>query len=388
MEDWRAYAAEAERSVLGRHLRRPWFAPWARLARAAEPPDLAHRTFAAFYYWWQAHVLETLVDAQLRDRRRWRRQVIARWPAAMALRNRGRWLNPYYDDIAWLGLALDRAERDLGMHFRRPLARITAALDRAWDDGPLGGGIPWRVGDEFRNVPANGPMTILLARRGQLERAGAALAWLDARHLDPATGLVVDGIRPGAPGEPYRVDRAFHTYNQGLLLGAEVAVLTAALALGRAGAPEVEATAGRVYRLVGAVDRWMAVDHVVVGFEGRAEFGGDGGLFRGILARYLGRVVTDLPGEGPQAVAARRLAADLLAASAGATWRHRAVDARGVWFGPDPRVPARIPRAGDAIAPGASAAAVGAALLPERDLSVQVGGWMLLEAAARALCRS
>lgn len=382
---WPSYAAEAERSVLGRHLRRPWFAPWAHLALTAYPPETSHLTFGTFHYWWQAHVLETLVDAQLRDPRPARRRVVARWPYAMALRNKARWLNPYYDDIAWLGLALDRAERDLGLRFRRPIATVTAALGQAWDEYPLRGGIPWRVGDPFRNAPANGPMTILMARRGRLDRARQALDWMNRHYLDPATGLVVDGIRPGPQGQPYRVDRVFWTYNQGLLLGAEVAVLRAGLVLGRVGEQETAAAAARVHALVAAVDRWMAEDHVVVGFEGRPESGGDAGLFTGILARYLGRVVTDLPGEGPDAVAARALAARLLHRTAEQAWAHRTVDAAGVWFGPDPRVPAQVPRRADAIAAGASAAGVGSAAVPERDLSVQVGAWMLLEATARAL---
>ena len=377
------YAAAAELSVLGRHLRRPWFAPWARLARTAHPPAPEHRTFATYHYWWQAHVLETLVDAQLRDPRPGRRRVVARWAGALALRNRG-WLNPYYDDIAWLGLALDRAERDLALRFPRPLAAVTDALVEAWDPRPLGGGVPWRVGDAFRNVPANGPMTILLARRGRLERAGEALAWMDAHYLDPETGLVVDGIRPAAGGAGHTVDRVFHSYNQGLLLGAEVAVLRAGLALGVAGEDDVAATGVRVHRLVGAVDRCMAQDRVLTGYAGRAETGGDAGLFGGILARYLALVVTDLPGQGAEAVEARRVAYELLAASADEVWRHRAVDATGAWFGPDPRVPARIPGRGDALATGASAAGVGSAAVPERDLSVQAGAWMLLEAAARA----
>lgn len=369
--EWRTYAAAAERSVLRRHLHRPWFAPWAHLAWTAYPPTVAHRTFGVFHYWWQAHVLETLVEAQVRDPQPWRRRLVARWPVALALRNRARWRNEYYDDIGWFALALDRAERDLGRHHRRPLAAITSALGRAWADEPLGGGIPWRVGDEFRNVPANGPMTILMARRGHLDRARQALDWLNRQCLDPASGLVVDGIRPGPPGRPHRVDTAYYTYNQGLLLGAEVSVLRAGLALGRAGGEEVAATAARVHRLVAAVDRHMAEDHVIVGHPRFPESGGDAGLFAGILARYLALVATDLPGEGRDARAARRLATTLVRSSAAAAWRHRAEDRRGVWFGSDRLVPARIPARDDD--------------LPERDLSVQVGAWMLLEAASRTI---
>jgi len=52
--------------------------------------------------------------------------------------------------------------------------------------------------------------------------------------------------------------------------------------------------------------------------------------------------------------------------SAEAAWRNRGVADGGPVFGPEWTVPARPP------APG----------LPERDLSVQLSGWMLLEAAA------
>ncbi|QGF23613.1 glycoside hydrolase family 76 protein [Raineyella fluvialis] len=414
--DWAARAAAAERSVAGRHLHRPWLTPWARLAWTAHPPTLSVRSFVTFHYWWQAQVLDCLLDAQVRAPTPERRRMIARWPAVMALHNGAGWLNQYYDDNAWLGLALDRMQRELGIVVparwgladlpgvrrvvagralgrpggrepgRRALAvdRIVARLEDGWAEQPLGGGIPWRLGDAFRNTPANGPMTILLARRGRLDRARDALEWMRARYPDPATGLMVDGIRPDPSGAtPWLVDRAFYTYNQGVVLGAEVAVLRAALDRGLAGAADIVDTASRVLRLVEAIERWMADGHVLVGYQGQAERGGDEGLFRGILARYLTLVATDLPGQGDPARAARRLAATLVRTTADACWEHRAQDGQQVWFGPDARVPARVPRRSDAVVAGASAAGVESAAVPERDLSVQVGAWMLLEAAAR-----
>ncbi|MEA5153661.1 glycoside hydrolase family 76 protein [Raineyella sp.] len=423
-----ARAAAAERSVTGRHLHRPLLAPRARLAWTAHPPTVAARSFVSFHYWWQAHVLDCLLDAQRRAPTAARRCLIAPWPAAMALRNGVGWLNEYYDDNAWLGLALDRMEREQGIVVpargrardlqvvrnrgvrnrgvrgaqgvpgrpgarggdhgaagRRVLAvdRIVARLEGGWDDRPLGGGIPWRVGDVFRNVPANGPMAILMARRGRLERACRTLTWLREHCLDAATGLVVDGIRPDPTGAaPWLVDRTFYTYNQGVMLGAEVAVLRAALdrgpgtadipgAVDAPGAVDTADTTARVLRLVEAIDRGMADGHVLVGYRGRPEQGGDEGLFRGILARYLALVATDLPGGTADAASARGLAARLVRTTAEAAWQHRARHGEEMWFGPDPRTPARIPRRSDPTD------------LPERDLSVQVGAWMLLEAAAR-----
>ena len=104
-------------------------------------------------------------------------------------------------------------------------------------------------------------------------------------------------------------------------------------------------------------------DAVIPGFDD----GGDGGLFNGILARYL----ADTAVRRPELTA---LAAPLVLASAEAAWQGRTdlddADHRtggGPVFAPDWRRPARTPRPG----------------VPEADLSVQLSAWMLLEAAAR-----
>lgn len=411
-----------------------WWAPWTRMAMTASPPGLAHLTFATYHYWWQAHVLETLLDAEQRAPEAGRRRLIRQYPWAIGLRNGLRWTNAYYDDIAWFGLALERRERELGMpdpsflpprlHRLLPrgirrvvpgtggarvsgagvtgaLATIEATLLQAWDTEPFGGGIPWRVGVKFRNVPANGPMAILVARRGHLRRARETRDWMNAHLVCQDTGLVLDGIRLGPDGRTPTRDRAYYTYNQGLVLGTEVEVLRATLDAGHAvGGDDLQATVGRIRRLVEAVEAHMTTDHVVYGFDGRPELGGDAGLFAGILVRYLGLVAIDLPalvrrtgvtattGEA-QATArdtlrAAELSAAIVRASSEAAWDHRVEDARGrLWFPADWRRPARVPTRRDRLAVGASAAGVRSAELPERDMSVQVGAWMALETAAR-----
>ena len=125
--------------------------------------------------------------------------------------------------MAWLGLALERAERPVRMG--RPAA-VTTLVDQllgAWT-AELGGGIPWRRGDEFKNAPANGPAAILLARTGFLDRAVATADWIDRRLRDPVTGLIQDGARPDdRPGaDPIRIETPIYTYNQGVVLGADV----------------------------------------------------------------------------------------------------------------------------------------------------------------------
>ena len=333
--------------------------PGTALAVNSRPARLRHRSFLAWNYWWQAHLLDCLLDAELRAPARIRRTTVERVVRGIRLRNLGRWTNAYYDDMAWLGLALERAERLLGLGRPAALATLVDQLLAAWT-AELGGGIPWRRGDEFKNAPANGPAAILLARTGFLDRAVATADWIDRGLRDPQTGLIHDGARPDdRPGrDPIRVETPVYTYNQGVVLGADLELAHRSVSGGR--------HAARVVRLVDAVADELTTDGVLTGHTG-----GDSGLFTGILARYLASVARDLPGDDAATLRARERAAALVrdsadAAWAGAAWTGADRTGRGPTFGPDWSHPARLPRGRDA----------------ERDLSVQLSGWMLLEAAA------
>ena len=75
-------------------------------------------SFGTWHYWWQAHLLDCLVDAQLRDPQPDRETRIKRQIRSHRLRNNGSWVNNYYDDMAWLALALERAGRLAGVERR------------------------------------------------------------------------------------------------------------------------------------------------------------------------------------------------------------------------------------------------------------------------------
>jgi predicted alpha-1,6-mannanase (GH76 family) len=108
--------------------------------------------------------------------------------------------------------------------------------------------------------------------------------------------------------------------------------------------------------------------------------GGDGGLFAGITARYLALAATDLPGEDAENAAARDTARAIVLASAEAAWDNRqSVDGLPL-FGPSWDIPAELPAAGGGQAQFVEGA-VNSSQTPERDLSVQLSGWMLMEAA-------
>ncbi len=360
---WAQRAGAAEAAVLHRHLRRLWGLPRTRLGVVAWPPAPAHRTFLRWHYWWQAQLLDCLVDAFDREPTAQRRGRVAQLARGIRLRNLGRWTNNYYDDMAWLGLALERAATTAGVRHPDAARMLVGELERAWS-AEAGGGIPWRKGDAFRNVPANGPAAILLARTGNLDRARATADWINANLTSPATGLVWDGLRPGAAAE-----QTVYSYSQGVVLGAETELTLRTGEL---------AHRQRVHRLVGAVAGHLSTDGVPQGAEG-AE-GGDGGLFAGILARYLALVAARLPGESAADEQAREEASSLVLASAHAAWAHRIeVDGRPL-FGPDWNRPAVLPA--DGAVGRMRDGAVGGSVVAERDLSVQLSGWMLMEAAA------
>jgi predicted alpha-1,6-mannanase (GH76 family) len=344
--DWAARAAAAERAVTRHHVRRlGGIVPGTRIGRIRWPRVPPARPWP-WHYWWQAHLLDCLVDAQLRAPRMERADTIAAVARTVRLRNLGSWTNDYYDDVAWFGLAVQRAGTLARRSARPALGAVVLQLRSGWS-ADAGGGIWWRRGDDFKNAPANGPAAILLARGGHVGLAGAIADWVHDTLLEPATGLIRDGVRVGPDGTVRAVEGTTYTYCQGVHLGACVAL---------ADVDGHERWPVRAAALLDAVTRHVIEpDGVVPGYDD----GGDGGLFNGILVRYLADAALRRPELAP---AARRI----VLASADAAWEGRADAVGDPVFAQDWRRPARPPRAGQ----------------PEADLSVQLSAWMLLEAAA------
>lgn len=290
---------------------------------ADERPRARHVTWN---YWWQAHLLDCLVDAQQRDPTMRRRRLIERVIRSVWLRNGG-WCNTFYDDMAWLALALGRVAQVTGAAHTRARTALTSRLRDALDVGIL----TWRSNDDYRNAPANGPTAILLARDDDRGAATTIVRWLTTTLTDPASRLVIDGVH--ADG---RRETALYTYNQGVTLGALVEVHRL----------DPDPTwSVRAADLVDAVHSGLTRAGVLFG-----QRGGDGALFAGICARYL-------------TLAARHLdldvATDIVLASAQAAWDSR--DPTTGRFAADWSQPA-----GDG----------------DADLSAQLSAWMTLEAAA------
>lgn len=392
-ETWAHRADLAESAINERHARRVWGIPRTNLAVVSWPPSSKEGLFHHWHYWWQAHYLDCLVDAALRRPTRARRRIIRHTVNGIQARNLGPLTaNRYYDDKAWLALALRRA----GSLPEVPVPTAVTALEKDLIEGvdSLTGVLPWRTGETFYNVPSNGPAAILMARTGQLDMARSLMEWIHDNLIDE-DGLVMDGMRMRMHGP--ELVRDLHPYCQGVVLGANLEI---ALALRReAGFDHADRIAGvadaeaideamtyitRVRSLVQAVAVHMATPAGVIDWQ---TGDGDGGLFKGILARYLADVAVRLPSDSPANRAAKKIAARLVLVSAESVWNRRLeVDGLPV-FATDWTADARLPH-NYGLAPSTLPEALGVLRIDERDLSVQLSGWMLLEAAARVIAET
>jgi predicted alpha-1,6-mannanase (GH76 family) len=387
--DWHARANEAARSVTALFGRRLFFLPGTHLGEIQWPApgwreDPKGKLLQPWHYWWQAHYVDCLVDAGRRELGNGATpaarfngpehpsagRLASRLVTGIRLRNALTFVNNYYDDMAWLALATLRLDA-LAEETRRPGRRrneavrktLTLQFDAAVTDD-LGGGSFWSKKRDFKNTPATAPVALFYARTGQGTKAKSLLDWLDATLFDLEQGLYLDGARLGPDGNVV-IERSIYTYNQGPVLGA-------LLELGG------EANLVRAAALVEAVNRHLTVpagknngtdSRMVLRCEGT----GDGGLFTGILCRYLALAAADprLP-EGTRATAA-----SLVTGTAEAFWagrrpavrgdgrRRREEDGRFIF-------PMHAADRGE-LPPEASAAV---------ELSTQVQAWMAVEAAA------
>ncbi|WP_104167050.1 glycoside hydrolase family 76 protein [Arthrobacter sp. SX1312] len=321
-------AAAAARSVRHLFARRSLRVPGTRLAAVAFPAPTSPRSH--WHYWWQAHYLDCLLDEHQRDAGSGALLEARKLARGIWLRNGGRWRNAYYDDMAWLALALQRLDALDGRSRPRRGVRVLGDALRSAHTPDLGGGVYWNTTRDYKNTPSTAPAALFFARAGETGRAQELLDWLRDRLFDATSGLYLDGVK--ADG---RVERSLHTYNQGTVLGALVAV----------GGP---AGLRHAADLAAAVAREVADGDGVLPLAGT----GDAGLFTGILARYLAQAAAAEIGAAP-ATEARTV----LAATAEHVWSGRRTDASGMLVFP-PRQDGPV------------------------SLSSQLQAWMILEAAS------
>lgn len=201
--DYGAYAAAGIEAL------QRWYRPWTGRWRTTG--------------WWNAaNALTAVIAYTQRSGDDQYRAVIGRTYRAARRRHR-EFVNNFYDDNGWWGLAWIAAYDLTGEHRYLAAGRtIFANMLTGWDD-TCGGGVWWNTERKYKNAITNELFLTLAARLHQRYPAGTEYLqwaqrewdWFTARGLIGASGLVNDGLTPECANN----GGVTWTYNQGVVLG-------------------------------------------------------------------------------------------------------------------------------------------------------------------------
>tara|TARA_R110002051_G_scaffold324970_1_gene424887 strand:+ start:63001 stop:64155 length:1155 start_codon:yes stop_codon:yes gene_type:complete len=235
-----------------------------------------------FNYWPNAHVLHTLVDGYERTKDASYIPKMKSLLLGIKSKNGNTFSNVFNDDMLWLGNACVRAylvTNDID---------YKEAAEFLWEDIILsysevfGGGITWKKDTpNEKNAVSNGPAIILAMRLYDLDKEERYLNWAKdlyewqkANLVDPQSGLVWDNIKITNGQVSTNKDWVF-TYNVGTWIGAGLRLF--------------QVTNEQVYLDDALKTAKSTMESTKLTTDGvmRNEGQGDGGLFKGILARYF-----------------------------------------------------------------------------------------------------
>ena len=242
---------------------------------------------STFNYWPNAHVLDVLTDGYLRTKSGVYTQRMKTLLNGIKTTNGGAYPNEFYDDMGWLANASLRDYNITSDADYLNVAQILYAEIKGGSNSIAGGGIAWqRTQLYYKNIPSTGNMTILAARFYKLQNKPEDLAlakslydWMKAKLVNPASGLVLDGINRNQDGQ---VDNWVFTYNQGLFIGSAVELYN------------VTKDPAYLQDAIQTANNTIADPNLTVNGIFKSEGQGDGGLFKGVAVRYL-TLLAELP---------------------------------------------------------------------------------------------
>ncbi|PKD16394.1 hypothetical protein APR41_08575 [Salegentibacter salinarum] len=235
-----------------------------------------------FHYWWNAHMVDILIDGYLRTKDKSYLPKIKDLVRGIKISNQDNFQIFFNDDMEWLGIACVRAYQATGDEEYKQVAEyLWEEIKKGWTE-VHGGGIIWRTDTpEEKNACSNGPGALLALNlyninntQAELEWAKKIFEWQKNTLVDPVTGLVWDNISY-QNAEPVINKELVLSYNQGTYIGAATQLFNH--------------TGNKEY----LEEAWKTTKSLITSpkltYEGilRSEGQGDGGLFKGILVRNL-----------------------------------------------------------------------------------------------------
>lgn len=237
------------------------------------------------YDWMYAHYWDAVLDAA---ERRGANAFAGTARMFYELQSQRGWLDGFYDDENWITLALLHAYKVTGDATYLAQAKVVFAdIMNAWDTtccGPHPGGMWWQKPTTNKVTAINAGAVISASRLYQATNDASFLAfgqkvyaYWSTYMVDPASGHVFDGIDNAGT-----INTAWSfTYNEGLFIGA---VVELARATGDASN----------LPLAHKVASYMMAKEIETTSLGTilsdGKCSGDGEMFKGIGARYLGEL--------------------------------------------------------------------------------------------------
>ncbi|MCH7409780.1 hypothetical protein MM239_10275 [Belliella sp. DSM 111904] len=234
-----------------------------------------------FHYWWNAHMLDVLVDGYIRTNDESYLPKMKALLQGIRSKNGNTYVNVFNDDMQWLGISALRAYQATGDEEYRTVGRfLWEENKKSWSD-VLGGGITWKSDEPLgKNACSNGPAAILAClmyqvdgQQDDLDWAIQIFNWLKNTLVDPQTGLVWDNVELVNNEPVFNRDWIF-TYNQGSFIGAATLLY--------------QLTGENTYLqdAIRTANTSSTSSQVTTQGLLRDEGQGDGGLFKGIFVRY------------------------------------------------------------------------------------------------------
>jgi predicted alpha-1,6-mannanase (GH76 family) len=234
-------------------------------------------------FWQQAEIFEIVIDAYEQTGDQKYLQVIEDMYQGFISNHGEDWsYNEFNDDIMWMTIACARTyaiTKDV-KYLQQAEKHFNLVYDRAWSED-LGGGLFWRIENKTKNSCINCPAVIAACLLGELtenkeymDKALMIYKW-EKDNLFGETGAVFDA---------YDLEKGINnwcsTYNQGTFIGAAMKLY--------------QYTGDEVY----LQDAKLAADNTVnTMFSGQVmNTEGDGNDlpgFKGILARWLGKLIRE-----------------------------------------------------------------------------------------------